>query len=101
MAAYQAGIDRIDNLSGEVFNLGGGPDNTLAIWTEFGPLLEALAGRPVPVNYGPWRPGDQRVFVADIRRAGERLGWRPQVSPAEGIRRLYEWVAANPGLFGG
>lgn len=101
VAAYQAGIDRIDDLSGEVFNLGGGPDNTLAIWTEFGPLLEALAGRPVPVNYGPWRPGDQRVFVADIRRAGERLGWRPQVSPAEGIRRLYEWVAANPGLFGG
>lgn len=101
VAAYQAGIDRIEELSGEVFNLGGGPENTLAIWSEFGPLLEDLAGRPVTATYGPWRPGDQRVFVADIRRAGERLGWRPRVSPREGIRRLYEWVAANPGLFGG
>ncbi|MBP6016138.1 MAG: SDR family NAD(P)-dependent oxidoreductase [Candidatus Promineofilum sp.] len=99
VAAYQLGIDRIDEFRGEVFNLGGGPDNTLAVWTEFGPLLAELAGRPVAVTYGPWRPGDQRVFVADIQRAAERLGWRPRVSPREGIGRLYEWVAANPTLF--
>ena len=97
--AYQRGIDRLDDLRGEVLNLGGGPDNTLAIWTEFGPLLEGLAGRPLAVHYGPWRPGDQRVFVADIRRAEALLGWRPRVSPAEGVRRLYAWVAENRGLF--
>ena len=97
--AYQAGIDRIDELSGEVLNIGGGPDNTLAIWSEFGPLLEELAGQQVPVHYGPWRPGDQRVFVADIRRADHLLGWVPKISPAEGIRKLYGWVAENPGLF--
>ena len=99
LAAYQAGIDRMDDLRGEVLNLGGGPDNTLSVWGEFGPLLEKLAGRPIPVQYGAWRPGDQRVFVADIRRAAELLGWRPQVSPADGVRRLYEWVAANRELF--
>ncbi len=99
VAAYQAGIDRIDDLRGEVLNLGGGPANTLSIWSEFGPLLEDLAGRPIAVERGPWRPGDQRVFVADIRRAEQALGWRPQVSPAEGVRRLYEWVAANRELF--
>jgi CDP-paratose 2-epimerase len=99
IAAYQMGIDCIDELSGEVLNIGGGPQNTLAIWSEFGPLLEKLAGRPVPVTYGDWRPGDQRVFVADIRRAEERLGWRPRVSPEEGIGRLYAWVAGNRRLF--
>ncbi len=99
LAAYQAGIDRIDALCGEVLNLGGGPDNTLAIWSEFGPLLAELAGRPIPITYGPWRPGDQRVFVADIRRAERALGWRPRVSPAEGVRRVYEWVSANRELF--
>jgi len=99
LAAYQAGIDRIDDLRGEVLNLGGGPDNTLSVWGEFGPLLEALAGRPIAVQHGSWRPGDQRVFVADIRRAAELMGWRPRVGPAEGVRRLYEWVAANQELF--
>ena len=99
VAAYQAGIDRIDALRGEVLNLGGGPENTLAVWTEFGPLLEELAGRPIAVEYGPWRPGDQRVFVADVRRAAEMLDWRPLVSPTEGIRRLYGWVSSNRELF--
>lgn len=97
--AYELSILRLDDLGGEVLNLGGGPDNTLAVWSEFGPLLAALAGRPIPVQYGSWRPGDQRVFVADIRRAEALLGWRPRVSPAEGVRRLYEWVAANRALF--
>ena len=97
--AYQRGIDHIDDLRGEVLNLGGGPDNTLSIWTEFGSLLAELAGRPVPVRYGPWRPGDQRIFVADIGRAEVLLGWRPRVAPAEGVRRLYEWVSANRELF--
>lgn len=99
VAAYQLGIDRIDDLRGEVLNLGGGPANTLSVWADFGPLLEGLAGRPIAVQHGPWRPGDQRVFVADIRRAEQLLGWWPRVSPAAGVQRLYEWVSANRELF--
>jgi CDP-paratose 2-epimerase len=53
----------------------------------------------VDVTYGPWRPGDQRVFVADIRRAEELLGWRPEITPDAGIRSLYAWVAGSPELF--
>lgn len=97
--AYEMGIARIDELKGQAFNVGGGPANTLAIWSEFGPMLEGLVGHPIPVTYGDWRPGDQRVFVADISKAAEALDWQPLVSPAEGIRGLYEWVAANPNLF--
>lgn len=97
--AYERGIEKIDELRGEAFNLGGGPQNTLSIWAEFGPLLESLAERPIPVSYDDWRPGDQRVFVADIRKAAHKLGWHPTVSPAEGIRGLYNWVSAHPELF--
>ena len=50
----------------------------MSIWTEFGPMLEKLLGRKIPVARGDWRPGDQKVFVADIRKAGSELGWTPQ-----------------------
>ncbi len=97
--AYELGIQKIDALRGEVFNVGGGPENTLSIWTEFGSLLAELAGHEVPIIQAGWRPGDQRVFVADIRKIGQKLGWQPTISPQQGIRDLYDWVATNPGLF--
>ncbi len=97
--AYELSISQIDEISGEVLNLGGGPDNTLSIWAEFQPLLESLAGRPIPVTKGDWRPGDQPVFVANIEKAADLLDWQPMVSPEEGISDLYAWVAANRHLF--
>jgi CDP-paratose 2-epimerase len=53
----------------------------------------------VPIVQAGWRPGDQRVFVADIRKIGQKLGWQPTISPQQGIRDLYGWVASNPNLF--
>ena len=96
LAAYQAGIDRIDALRGEVLNLGGGPDNTLSVWGEFGPLLEAPAGRPIAVQHGPWRPGDPRVFVADLRRAVALLGQRAPTRPGTGAGDRHPRGAAHP-----
>ncbi|MBE2223044.1 MAG: SDR family NAD(P)-dependent oxidoreductase [Anaerolineae bacterium] len=97
--AYEAGLARIDDLSGTAINLGGGPHNTLSVWTEFGPLLASLAGHEVPITHHEWRPGDQRVFIADIRKAKELLGWEPQISPQAGITDLYRWVESNKELF--
>ncbi len=97
--AYELGIARIDQLQGQALNVGGGPANTLSIWQEFGPLLAELKGEAVPVTLGDWRPGDQRVFIADIRKAETTLGWRPSISPVAGIRDLYKWVSSNPNLF--
>jgi len=71
----------------------------MSVWAEFGPILERLMGCRVPVSYSDWRPGDQRIYVSDIRKAGHELGWRPHVGVEEGIRRLYEWVVANRSLF--
>jgi CDP-paratose 2-epimerase len=97
--AYEAAVARIDHVAGQVFNVGGGPANTLSVWAEFGPMLEELLGREVPVGRGDWRPGDQRICVMDIRKAKEVLGWSPRVSPSEGVLRLYEWVIAKRELF--
>jgi CDP-paratose 2-epimerase len=79
--------------------VGGGAVNTMSIWAEFGPLLEELMGRKISVNFGDWRPGDQRVFVGDIRKAERELGWQPQVSVRDGVSRLYHWIKENQHLF--
>jgi CDP-paratose 2-epimerase len=98
--AFQTATARIDVAAGEVYNLGGGPQNALSVWCEFGPLLTELIGETVgPARFSDWRPGDQPVFIADIRKAERELGWTPQTSVREGITRLVAWVKDNRGLF--
>jgi CDP-paratose 2-epimerase len=98
--AYDAAWNRLDVASGQVFNVGGGIENTLSIWTEFGPLLAELAGRDIRVTYGDWRPGDQPVFVSDNSKATQVLGWEPLTSVNAGVRKLWDWVTSNAELFG-
>lgn len=98
--AYDSAIQNVKKVGGRVFNVGGGADNTIAIWTEFAPMLEKLCGHELKVNRGDWRPGDQSVYVSDIERAHTELNWVPKVGVEEGITRLYHWVVENKNLFG-
>ncbi|RME12423.1 MAG: SDR family NAD(P)-dependent oxidoreductase [Ardenticatenia bacterium] len=97
--AYDAAVAHIDRTAGNVYNIGGGPENTMSIWAEFGPLLERLLGRTIPVTYADWRPGDQRVYISDIRKAERDFGWRPKIGVEEGVTRLFHWVRDNMHLF--
>ena len=97
--AYELAAERIDIAVGRTYNIGGGPDNVLSVWADFGPLLEELVGHPLPVNYKTWRPGDQPVYISDISRAGRELGWSPRVGVGQGIQMLWDWVSGNLALF--
>jgi CDP-paratose 2-epimerase len=99
MNAYDAVIARIDQAAGQVYNIGGGSQNTLSIWAECGLLLAKLFGQEIPVTWKDWRPGDQKVYVSDIRKAKAKLGWRPQISVEAGVQQLYQWVHENQSLF--
>ena len=96
--AYEAAYARIDQVAGQVFNVGGGPSNTISLLD----LLEFLGqkqGAAVPFKQMDWRPGDQRVFVSDNRRAASKLGWTPKTSWQKGLELLYAWIADNKKLF--
>jgi CDP-paratose 2-epimerase len=97
--AYDAAIANIEVAKGQVYNMGGGVNNVLAIWAEFGPMIESLLGKKIEVARGDWRPGDQRVFYADYRKAERELGWKPKISLEEGIERLFQWVKENKDQF--
>jgi CDP-paratose 2-epimerase len=93
--ALRLATDRIDRAAGEVFNIGGGPSNTVSVWVEFRELVTKLAGRDVLVNFDGWRPGDQPCYVSDIGKASAVLGWRPLIDKETGVRRLWQWVSSN------
>ncbi|MGE0641516.1 MAG: SDR family NAD(P)-dependent oxidoreductase [Thermoanaerobaculia bacterium] len=97
---YQAGISAAERGVGGAFNIGGGPDNTMSL-LELLAHLERLNGRTLAHRFDAWRPGDQKVFVCDVSKAAEDLGWKPRTSVAEGVERLHGWVAANRDLFVG
>jgi CDP-paratose 2-epimerase len=97
--AYDAAIEKIEVAKGQVYNMGGGRRNVMAVWAEFGPILEKLLGKKIDVAREGWRPGDQRVFYADIRKAGRDLGWAPKIDLEEGMELMFEWVKANRDLF--
>lgn len=97
--AYDAAFGQIKASAGQIFNIGGGRQNSIAVWTEFRPLLENLIGKPIKTKMKEWRPGDQPVFISDIRKAQNLLGWQPKIGVEQGIRRLFNWVKENQSLF--
>lgn len=97
--AYDLAIEKIDIAKGQVYNMGGGPENVMSIWAEFGPKLEKLLGNTIEVARDNWRPGDQHVFYADTSKAEKELGWKPKVNVEEGVPKLFKWVKENKELF--
>jgi CDP-paratose 2-epimerase len=97
--AYDAALMYLDRTAGRVYNIGGGAEKVMAIWGDFGTMLEKLLGRTIKVTWGDWRPGDQRIYVSDIRKATLELGWSPVITPEQGVKVLFEWVKTNPELF--
>jgi CDP-paratose 2-epimerase len=97
LRAYEAFIR--SDLAVEVFNMGGGPRFTLSL-LELLEIIREETGIQPKVSYADWRPSDQKVYISDTRRAERMLGWDPQVSPREGVRRLIGWTRENRGLFG-
>jgi len=97
--AYEAVINNIEVTTGQVINVGGGQANTMSIWHEFGTLLMELLGRNIDVTYNDWRPGDQPVYISDIRKIENLVNWRPSVMVRDGITRLFEWIRDHQNQF--
>lgn len=84
----------------EVFNVGGGPQQTASV-LEVLRHLERLFGKHPTVRFAKERPHDQRVYISDIRRVQRLVKWSPRVNVQEGLRRLTRWLKQNASLFDG
>jgi CDP-paratose 2-epimerase len=96
VSAYMAASAHLDGISGSIFNLGGGQNNSMSL-VELFAKLEALTGNTMRYDKLPLRQGDQLVFVADVTLAQELLGWEPKVSADEGLARMIDWTREMTG----
>lgn len=94
ISAFDAAAKNISVAAGRVYNIGGGIRNAISL-LDLVDLLEKRCGKSIAYSRAPWRPGDQRVYVSDIRRAARELDWHPRVEWQRGVERLYEWVHNN------
>lgn len=96
--AYEAAIRSPDEIRGQAFNVGGGTGQTLSL-LELIDMLERHFGRKIPLKFDQWRPGDQEVYVSDIRKLEQTLGWKPSIGAQAGVGKLIEWVEQNREAF--
>jgi len=81
-----------------IWNLGGGPDNTLSLKEHLN-ICEEIFGKRSEVEYKDWRPLDQKTYVSDIRHVKRCLDWEPTIDPYEGLKDVAEWIESNPSVF--
>jgi CDP-paratose 2-epimerase len=98
--AFLLGQRHMKKLSGNAFNIGGGPENTISL-LELLDMLAELHGGDLSIQFENWRAADQRYYVADTTKFSDLTGWKPKVGVNEGIRRLYEWLLAANGHLAG
>ncbi len=80
------------HVSGRVYNVGTGQSVSVLQLID---ALNSLLGTRVQPNFGPPRPGDVRFSQADISRTREELGYEPQVSFLDGLKRTVEWYLSS------
>jgi CDP-paratose 2-epimerase len=96
--AYEAAWNKRNEISGQAFNIGGGPNNTLCL-KDLLLFLESELGISIQPKFAQSRPGDQPAFICDIRKSEAFLGWKPETGVYEGVRELIQWVKSNMHLF--
>ncbi len=81
-----------ENTTGEVFNLGNPEEHTIREWAE---LIIRLCDSPSTLAFEPKREDDPERRRPNIEKARTRLGWDPQISPEDGLRRTIAWFRAE------
>jgi CDP-paratose 2-epimerase len=86
------------NLKQALFNIGGGPDNTISL-LEFFDELKILTKKLPKIKFADWRPSDQKVYITDTTKLEKTLNWKIKTPVKAGIRELTEWVKKNEDYF--
>jgi CDP-paratose 2-epimerase len=89
--AFLLAQEHMATQTGQAFNIGGGPQNTVSL-LELLDLIGELLGRKPDFRFDEWRTGDQRYYVSDTRKFEAATGWKPCTSIPDGLECLLRWL---------
>jgi len=88
-------IERMENFSGSLFNVGGGRDVSVSL-AELTALCEKATGNKLSIEgILADRVADIRIYLTDNTRVTAATGWRPKITPTEIIAEIARWVSDN------
>ena len=91
---YLEVVRNINKTRGQVVNIGGGIRNSLSLLELFN-ILEAELDIKLKYKKIPARESDQKVFVADISKIQQFIGWEPKTDKFRGIAKMLQWIDSN------
>jgi CDP-paratose 2-epimerase len=92
--AFLLAQEHMDTVSGEAFNMGGGPSRTTSL-VELVELINTLEPAGVQLDFDAWREADQRYYVSNTGKFEAATGWSPRVSVADGVSLLHRWLRSS------
>ena len=82
-------LENIDKCNGEIFTVGGGPENTLSL-IETIEEIEQQTGKKAEITYKEKRPADQDIYISSIKHVKEVLGWEPTIKYQQTIADMIQ-----------
>ncbi len=85
-------LHHMKELNGGVFNVGGGPENTVSL-AETTTLCQRISGQKIKITGVPkTRKADIRMYVTDASKVKEMTGWQPKKNPEAIVRDVHDWI---------
>lgn len=91
---YYTALNNVDKVCGQAYNIGGTMKQSLSLLELFD-ILNNLLGVKLEYETLPFRQSDQKVFVADIKKINEAIGWKPEVTAIDGITEMLNWLESE------
>jgi UDP-glucose 4-epimerase len=94
LAATEAVPEPATSLDALALNIGTSRETNV---NELASAMMNASGVTVDVTHAPARPGELQRSAVAAARAAASIGWRPEVTLAEGLKRTYEWIVEVAG----
>jgi CDP-paratose 2-epimerase len=97
--AFEAVRSSVAETAGQIYNVGGGPENTISL-VELIAEISSLTGRRLRYSHERRRPGDQLIYVSDYSKLTLHTGWKPRSSVRQTLEAILEFWREHPAIFG-